>query len=464
MPMLSITLSALAVLLQTPAYAPQLDAFFEDVVKKGRCPSVTVAVVRQGKVEYAKGYGLADLENEVPATPETVYRLGSITKQFTATMIMQLVAEGKLNLDDPFEKSLAGMPHAWSAVTIRQLLNHTSGIKSYTEVKGLFEDQVYKPTNPSGIIKTVAKDPLDFPSGTKWHYNNSGYELLGMLIEKADGRPYEASLNARILKPLGMSQTYFTSESTVVKHRAQGYSPANGGFKHTSYLNMDWPFAAGSMESTVLDLAKWDAALYGEAVLPQASLKQMWTPTKLTGGKVEKYGFGWALETVNDTAIVQHGGGINGFTTNIRRAPSKQITVIVLTNSDASNPDAYAKAALGMAEPSLKVAESKTTVDTDAKTDAFAKSMLQAALDGTIDRSKLTPAFSKILTPELASQAKEQLGKLGVINEFKLVDTKEVDGKKVRSYQIVLGTTALKMVIIFDAAGLVGGFGVTMRD
>ena len=170
-----------------------VDYFLKEQIAKKVSPSISVAIVKNGLVVYAKAFGYADLENDVLATPQSVYRIGSITKQFTATMIMQLVGEGKLKLDQPIRSVLTDTPETWSKVTVRELLNHTSGIKSYTEVKGLFDDAALKPTTPAGILKTVEMDPLDFPPGTAWHYDNSGYEVLGMLIEKLDGR-------ARILR------------------------------------------------------------------------------------------------------------------------------------------------------------------------------------------------------------------------------------------------------------------------
>ena len=434
-----------------------VDAYCHDQITHKASPSISVAIVKRGNVVYAKGFGFADLEHDVPATPESVYRIGSITKQFTATMIMQLIKEGKLSLDQPFRPILPELPEAWSKVTVRQLLNHTSGIKAYTEVSGLFNDAALKPTTPAGILKTVENAPLDFPPGTSWHYNNSGYEVLGLLIEKLDGRKYEASLHARILDPLKMSHTYFTSERTVVKNRAQGYDPHEGFWQHAAYLNMDWPYAAGSIESTTLDLAKWDAALYGEKVLSQADFKTMWTPTVLPSGKTEPYGFGWQLDSMNGFAIVQHGGGIHGFITFIRRAPARGLTVIVLTNSGSSNPGAMADDIMGIVDPALKVAEMKAITDKDPRMTAWAKSILQSILDGKLDRTQLTPEFNKQVTPALENGAKAQLGSLGPINGFELSSESVSATNKIRVYKVTLGSKVLKLTIARSPQGLIAG-------
>ncbi len=245
-----LPLAILAVVRQTQFPADKLDTYFKDLIAKKKSPSIAVSIQVGNKVVYAKGFGMADLESDTPANEHTVYRLGSLTKQFTSAMIMQLVNEKKLALDDPASKHLPKLPKAWAKVTVRQLLTHTSGIKSYTELPEFMQEISLKSVKPEGILATVESFPLDFEPGTKWHYSNTGYEVLGMLIEKFDGRKYATSLKARILDPLGMTETYFVSEKDVVKHRAQGYTLKNGDFAHAGYLNMDWPYAAGSIVGT----------------------------------------------------------------------------------------------------------------------------------------------------------------------------------------------------------------------
>ena len=315
-----------------------------------------------------------------------------------------------------------------------------------------------KPTTPAGIMKTVENSPVDFEPGAGWHYDNSGYELLGMIIEKLDGRKYSESLRVRILQPLGMNQTYFTSERSLVKHRAQGYEPdGKGGFKHAPYLNMDWPYAAGSMESTTLDLAKWDAALYGDKILPQNSLKQMWTPTTLSTGKKEDYGFGWQVSKLNGVDLVEHGGGIHGFTTFIRRAPSKGLTVIVLLNDGDGDTQKVAADVMGIVDSSLKVEPPKTVPDKDKAATDYARATLQAMIDGKLDRSKLTPEFSKQISPAMEQGAQKLLAGMGKINGFELLSDKMESGVRTRSYRATLGTTTLTVVMVIDAKGLISG-------
>jgi len=254
-----------------------------------------------------------------------------------------------------------------------------------------------------------------------------------------------------------MTNTYFTSERTVVKNRAQGYEPAAGGFQHAHYLNMDWPFAAGSIESTTLDLAKWDAALYGDKILPQPSLKQMWTPTVLPSGKTQQYGFGWQTDKVNGIDLVQHGGGIHGFITFIRRAPSKGLTVIVLTNSGSGPADKLAAEVMAMADPSLKPVPAKAIADNDGTATQHARDVLQSILDGKLDRTKLTAEFNKALTSDMEQNVGSQLASLGPINGFELTSNSVAAGMTVRIYQVTLGSTLVKMTMAVNAQGQIAG-------
>jgi D-alanyl-D-alanine carboxypeptidase len=439
----------------------KLDKYLESQITQKKTPGLSVAVVQKGRVVYAKGFGKANLENDVEANASTVYRIASVTKQFTATMIMQLANEGKLKLDDPFQTILPGMPKAWSKVTIKNLLNHTSGIKSYTDVPSIIEFDLMKPSSPAGIIKKVINSKLDFEPGTSWKYNNSGYVLLGMIIEKLDNKPYAEALKSRILTPLGMSQTYFVNEKAIVPHRAQGYSSIKGGFEHANYMSMDWPYAAGSIESTVLDMAKWDEALYGNKILPQALLKEMWTKTKISG-KIEKdYGYGWEIGSLNGTPIIEHNGGIYGFSAEIKRAPSKGITVIILTNVDQGiDPTSVTTEVMVTMEPSLKAQELVAEKDKDLAKTSTDRKIFQSIIDGTFDRETLNSEFAKVLTPAALVDAKKQLSVLGDITKFEFVKEIE-DGDTIsRLYKVSLGSTDVKYMISKDPKGQISALGI----
>ncbi len=303
-------------------------------MKSKNIPGLSLAVVREGKIVLAKGYGMANLELSTPANEKTCFLLYSITKSFTAMATMMLVEEGKISLEDPISKYLKDLPAIWNRVTIRQLLNHTSGIKNWGELPFKPGDTTRDYTQAE-IIKMVAAFPLDFPPGERWAYNETGYSLLGMLIEKVSGKTYEQFLRERIFAPLGMRDTRLDNSAEIIPNRADGYTWHNNGFRNAERPNPTLSFSIGGLISTVLDLAKWDAALYTEKLLKKSTLEQMWTYTKLNNGQiVSDYGLGFNLTPFRGHKRVGHSGGHTGFATTITRFVDDKVTVIVLTNAD----------------------------------------------------------------------------------------------------------------------------------
>lgn len=299
----------------------------------------TVLVAKGGKVVLEKGYGMASFELEVPNGPDTKFRLGSITKQFTATAILQLEEQGKLSVTDAACKYIADCPAAWNAVTIHQLLSHTSGIPSYTDDPEFPKPKFMRvPLTPIEILMLSRNKPLDFPPGEKWRYDNSGYIFLGVIIEKVSGEKYAAYLRKHIFDPLEMRDSGYDDTAEILKNRAAGYSSGPNGFRNADYLDMSLPYAAGSLYSTVRDLYRWDRALYTGKVLTKASREKMWTPV------MNDYGYGWGIKQVRNHKQMAHGGGINGFSTFIGRYPSDDAVVIVLSNNERSNAGAVANA------------------------------------------------------------------------------------------------------------------------
>ena len=356
-------LAAAALPAQSPAsraaLAASLDSLAASAFAKNHLPAMSVAIIKGRDTLLMKGYGLADLENEVPATAQTVYRIGSITKQFTSATVLRLAERGKLSLGDTITKFLTGFPLQGNVVTVRQLLNHTSGIPSYTGLGPRWSRTMRQDVPPDSLVALVSGLPFDFPPGTQWRYNNSGYVMLGMIIEKVTGQPYGSYLRDSLLAPLGLTSTTYCDQRPLIKHRAQGYEPAdNGGFVNAQPLSMTQPFAAGALCSTVGDLAAWTRALFDGRVVNPMSLAAMTTPDKLADGKPLQYGFGLGVATLDGHRAIEHGGGINGFITFLSYLPDDTLTVVVLTNSGAANPDAIARRlarrALGIAEPRPK--------------------------------------------------------------------------------------------------------------
>jgi CubicO group peptidase (beta-lactamase class C family) len=353
-----LVLLFLAALPAPRARADAVDTYIAEQMRDQHIPGLSLAIVKDGKIVKEKGYGLANVEWNIEATPRTVYEIGSITKQFTATAVMMLVEEGKVGLDDPIRKYLDGMPDAWKDVTVRRLLTHTSGIKGYTELPG-FDKMTVLPTTPAGIVKAVSAEPLLFAPGSDWSYSNTGYVLLGMLVEKVSGQPWADFLRMRIFRPLGMDDTRVNDLTDVIPNRAAGYSLDGDQLRNAQVINMSWPFSAGALVSTVEDMAKWDAALYTEKLVKKATLEQMWTPVKLADGTTHDYGFGWGVDTVRGHKKVSHGGGIPGFVTFESRYPDDKTTVIVLTNTDRCDPGRIAGHIAALYVPGLRAPKPK---------------------------------------------------------------------------------------------------------
>jgi CubicO group peptidase (beta-lactamase class C family) len=295
----------------------------------------TALVADASGVIFRKGYGYANFEWEIPNTPDVKFRLGSITKQFTSMVVMQLVAEGKIKLDD---KITAYLPDyrkdTGDKVTIAQLLNHTSGIPSYTSQPGFFQEVSRDPYTVGDFVKKYTSGDLTFEPGSKWSYNNSGYFLLGAIIEKVTGKPYATVMQERIFGPLGMTSSGYDLASPVLAKRASGYQLQGGTYVNAPYLDMSIPYAAGSLYSTVDDLYLWDRALYGDKLLGADLKQQLFTPTQ------HDYGFGWVIvrkQLLDDgkTAVetIGHDGGINGFNTVLIRVPERKELVVLLDNT-----------------------------------------------------------------------------------------------------------------------------------
>jgi CubicO group peptidase (beta-lactamase class C family) len=327
----------------TPQGSSDLDAVASSAYPASE-PGAAVLVTKDGAVLLRKGYGLADLEQGIPIQPDMVFRIGSVTKQFTAAAILLLEQEGKLSVEDDLRKHLPDYPTSGRVITIEHLLTHTSGIRSYTDMED-FGEHAREDMGVDEVIALFENEPLGFEPGEKYAYNNSGYFLLGAIVEKVSGKTYEAFLREKIFEPLGMSQTYYGSTSRIIPKRAQGYDGVNAEFQNAEYLSMTLPYAAGSLLSTVDDLAKWDRALYGSELLSRESLEKWWKPFALASGASTYYGYGWSISSYQNRTVVSHGGGINGFTCHLLRIPEDRVFVAVLTNrnDEKSNPALVAR-------------------------------------------------------------------------------------------------------------------------
>ena len=317
-------------------------------------PGATVIVVKDGKTVLRRAYGMADVTKGVKMTPDMALRLGSITKQFTSTAILMLAEEGKLSVGDDITKHLPDYPTRGKKISIEHLLTHTSGIVSYTS-KPDFRAGMTKDLTVAQMVDSFKNDPLDFEPGSQYRYNNSGYFLLGAIIEKISGQTYAQFVEQRIFAPLGMQDTYYEGFGRSKAPVAAGHTRTPTGFGPSQALSMSQPYAAGSLVSTVDDLARWDAAIGSGKLLKPASWQQAFMPYRLSDGKRTDYGYGWQTAKVKGAPMIGHGGGINGFSTYAMRLPEQKVYVAVLTNSDGGPADpgmvARKAAALAIGKP-----------------------------------------------------------------------------------------------------------------
>jgi len=330
--------------------ARDIDTLLTGVFKRDE-PGGAVIVTRKGETVFRKGYGLADMELKVPIQPDMVFRLGSVTKQFTATAILMLEEQGKLSINDPVTKFLPEYPTNGQTISVEHLLTHTSGIKSYTSMPEWLSK--WRTDMSLGSLIDMFKDqPADFKPDERWLYNNSGYILLGGIIEKASGESYEDFIEKKIFEPLGMKDSYYDRTEQVIPKRVKGYQRGANGFHNAPYMSMTQPYAAGSLASTVDDLAIWDTALWSNRLIKKETLAKAHTPHRLADGRSTAYGYGWSLGDYEGHRTVEHGGGIHGFATYTLSMPDDGVFVAILTNGSAGpklSPQRLAIQMAGMA-------------------------------------------------------------------------------------------------------------------
>lgn len=384
------------------AHADPVDEYVREVMARRKIPGVSVAIVREGMIVKASGYGLANLELAARASADTVYQSGSVGKQFTAAGILLLVEDGKLALDDRLSKHYPEGPAAWHRITIRHLLAHTSGIKDYEPPDDIDLHEEYGEDALLAVMKTL---PVLFEPGTQWSYSNSGYAILGVLTSKLAGMHWSEFQRQRIFAPLGMTTTRVITEADIVPGRADGYLLDDRG----ELKNQDWVHpslnrvADGSLYLTVKDLAAWDRALREKKVLRPASYEAWWTPVRLASGTSYPCGFGWDLVEQRGARLVEHGGSWQGFRAAIARYVDHELTVVVLANSAKAEPGVMAHAIAGLAEPRLRLPDAgQTAADPEPTRAARLRAVLEAWAD-----SRVVPAMGKGLA-ETASGSKRE--------------------------------------------------------
>jgi CubicO group peptidase (beta-lactamase class C family) len=333
-----------------------IDKLMTDKLATRKLAGAVVGVMKDGKIVLVKGYGMADLEDGQVVKPDTIFRIGSITKQFTSAMLLLLVERGQLSLSDPISKYFPDFPHA-EGITVRHLLDHTSGIHSYTdqafwEAKSPLGVRMWRAhTMPELVAGIAAQDNLtDFPVGTDYRYNNSAYVMAGALVEKLTGKPYAVALDEMIAKPLGLKDTAYDDERTIVPRRAKGYGLRDDKLVNAEALSVSISGGAGGIRSTAIDVLRWHQALFGGKLLKPESLTVMTEPTRLEDGRLTsqaqkpdakgnppmEYGLGLAFGTRGGRRAIGHGGAINGFSSSLYTFPDQRTTIVMLANTDGA--------------------------------------------------------------------------------------------------------------------------------
>jgi len=400
-----ISLAVLFALAAAPATPDAVDDYVRAQMERQRIPGLSLAVCRGGQLAKAQGYGFGNVELQVPARAETVYQSGSLGKQFTAMAVMLLAKEGRLGLDDPIARYFEGAPPAWARITVRHLLTHTSGIKDWENEKDIDYRRDY---TEDALAKLAMTLPPDFAPGTQWSYSNTGYVLLGVIVRKASGQFYGDFLRERVFAPLGMTAARVISEADIVPQRAAGYQLVNGALKNQEWVSPSLNTTAdGALYLTVLDLAKWDAALYEDKLLEAGGLAQMWTPVRLANGSTFPYGFGWSIDEQRGQRLIEHGGSWQGFRAAIARYVDRKLCVIVLSNLAQAEPERIAHGVAGLLEPSLALPDPRGTLtDPDAGRAAALRAVLASWAKG-----EPTPGMAPGLRATNAGTAREKAGR-----------------------------------------------------
>jgi CubicO group peptidase (beta-lactamase class C family) len=449
-----------------PQRLQAIDSFITNEAARQKIPGLAVGIYNRGRVLLAKGYGQANVELGVPVKPETIFQSGSVGKQFVSAAIMMLVQEGKLSLDDSITKYFPNAPAAWKPILIKNLLSHTSGLSEYESEerigpKGAFYLRL--DFTEDELATKIEALPAEWAPGDQWAYRNTNYVLLGILVHKITGKPYYEFLDERIFRPLGMTSTRLISERDIIMNRASGYELDNGQLKNQEWVSPTFNSTAdGTLYFNILDLAKWDAALYDTQLLKQSSLDRIWTVYPLNDGKPNPagYGFAWTIGKQNNHKRIEHGGAWQGFTCQISRYPDDDLTVVVLTNLDAghSDPGLIAHVTAGLADPPLLPAKLIAITDPQPAIAAALAKLLDQVLAGEDIRPQTTDELAARITPDASKWVQHRLSTLwpgGTLILVKRTPSPDGAGQSTSVFRIRKGTDAVLIFFGLDSKGKV---------
>jgi CubicO group peptidase (beta-lactamase class C family) len=423
----------------------RVDEYLKSEMTTQKIPGVAVAVIEQGRVVLAKGYGLANVEHGVPVDADTIFQSGSLGKQFTAALIMLLAEDGKLAIEDPLSKYFPAVPESWRAITIRHLLTHTSGIPDYADSS--FDLQ--RNYSEDELLRLSFGLKLEFTPGSRWNYSNTGYMLLGFVAQRVGGSSYESMLQGRIFAPLGMKTARVISEADIVAHRAGGYRLVGETLK-----NQEWvapilnTTADGCLYFSLTDLIAWDQGWRSGALLSKASWAQMLSPVRLNSGKTYPYGFGIGLGMVNGQKVERHGGAWQGFKTYRARYLSDDFSVLVLANLAEADPARLSDGVAALVSPKTAQVRTPLADQEPAATERLKHLLADAAA------AKLSPAELAYVRngffPEVSGAYSKLLEGLGEPQRISIFEKLELGDDIV--YQCDVEYTARKFIVRMGVA------------
>ncbi len=429
-----------------------VDKFIKAEMERQKVPGISLAVVKGGKPMIVKGYGLSNVEHNVPVKPETIFQSGSVGKQFTSMAVTILVEEGKIGLDEKISKYLGDVPANWANITIRHLLTHTGGMTDYSADFDFRRDYT-----EAELLKMAKEAPIAFAPGEKWQYSNLGYLTLGVIIGKVTGKFYGDFLQERVFKPLGMTTARIISEADIIPNRSAGYRLVKGELKNQEWVSPSINTTAdGALYLTALDMMKWDEALASGKLISKAGYDAMWKPVKLNNGKDYWYGFGWTVKSVNGSRVIEHGGAWQGFKSFIARYPDEKLTVILFANLENMDPTKLAHGVAEILEPKLIP---KPIVDPDPKVTAEFKTLFENVIAGTVDKGVFSPELQKALFAQ-PDRLFEFVKGLGPMKKFSLLERAAGGAFITYTYEIEYGEMSLILVIARDGAGKIILFGL----
>ncbi len=446
--------------LNKPAHADGVDDYLKAQMAAQHIPGLSVAVVQDGQVVKTAAYGLSDAETKTPATLDTLYGLGSCTKPFTAVAVLQLKEAGKVDLDAPVSRYLDGLPPSWSAITVRELLTHTSGLPNYRPLLNLKKLSDPRYSQPNTVVSLLVKKPLDFPPGTRFEYSNTNYHLLGQIIEKVSGQSYGEYLASHQFQPAGMTATRLGTPPALLPNQAAGY---NGDGKtylpNPVFLPATLDVGDSGLISTARDLAKWTTALASGQLVSEATLKQMITPGTLSDGTPISYGLGLVVAPYKDQTVVGHSGAVPGYSSTMDYFVGSKLAVILQCNLlNTQSPFFLDTMALGVAKQYLPAAPAQAAApDTSPQVTRLLRRTLTDLAAGKIDPKTLTPQMRSLLTPETIAQTNQNLAALGSLSTLSFLSHATQGSLEFYRYRALYGTTPVIMVLALTPDGKIAG-------